>query len=72
MSYSKTLSFLEMPVGCSKWRYNPHTRKKKQKKTTVENFNKYFQNIKNIQRWLTADDSEIEVLNEDDRLYTVE
>ena len=24
--------FLEIPVGCSKWRYSPHTRKTKQKK----------------------------------------
>ena len=45
---------------------------KKQKKITIDNFIKYFQNIKNIQRWLTADDSEIEILNEDDRLFTVE
>ena len=28
--------FLEIPVGCSKWRYNPHTIKKNKKKTTVE------------------------------------
>ena len=62
MSYTNTLSFLEMSVGCSKWRYNMCTRKKK-KKITIDKFIKYFQNIENIQRWLTADDSEIEVLN---------
>ena len=45
---------------------------KKQKKISVEKFNKYFQNIENIQYWLAADDSEIEILNEDDRLYIVE
>ena len=61
-----------MSVGCSKWRYNKCTRKKKQKKVTVDKFIKYFQNIENIQSWLTADDSEIEILNEDDRFYIVE
>ena len=45
---------------------------KKQKKISVEKFNKYFQDIENIQYWLAADDSEIEILNEDDRLYIVE
>ena len=45
---------------------------KKQKKITIDNFIKYFQNIENIQRWVTADDSEIEILNEDDRLFIVE
>ena len=45
---------------------------KKQKKITADKFIKCFQNIENIQRWLTADDSEIEILNEDDRLYIVE
>ena len=67
MSYTNTLSFLEMPVGCSKWRYNTCTRKK-----TIDKFIKYFQNIENIQRWLTADDSEIEILNGDDRFCIVE
>ena len=46
--------------------------KQKQKKITIEKFNKYFQNNENIQRWLTADDSKIEILNKDDRLYIVE
>ena len=45
---------------------------KKQKKITTDKFIKYFQNIENIQWWLTADDLEIEILNEDDRLYIVE
>ena len=48
------------------------TQEKKRKKITIEKFNKYFQNIENIQWQLTADDSEIEILNEDDRLYIVE
>ena len=47
-------------------------KKKKQKKITTKKFIKYFQNIENIQRWLTADDSEIEILNEDDRFYIIE
>ena len=72
MSYANTLSFFEMPLGRSKWRYNSCTRKTKQKKITIDNFIKYFQNIENIPRWLTADDSEIEILNEDDRLFIVE
>ena len=72
MSCVDTTSFLEMPVGCSKWRYDSITRKQKQKKITIEKFNKHFQNNENIQRWLTADDSEIEILNKDDRLYIAE
>ena len=48
------------------------TQEKKQKKISVEKFNKYFQNIENIQYWLAADDLEIEILNEDDRSYIVE
>ena len=70
MSYANTLSFLEMSMGCSKWCYDLFT--KKQKKITTDKFIKYFQNIENIQQWLTADDSEIEILNEDDILYIVE
>ena len=58
--------------GMFKWRYDSITRKKKQKKITIEKFNKHFQNNENIQRWLTADDSEIEILNKDDRLYIAE
>ena len=49
-----------------------HAQEKKQKKISVEKNNKYFQNIENIQYWLVADDSEIEILNEDDKLYIVE
>ena len=45
---------------------------KKRKKITTKKFIKYFQNIENIQWWLTADDSEIEILNENDRFYIVE
>ena len=45
---------------------------KKQKKITTDKFIKYFQNIENIQWWWTADDLEIEILNEDNRLYIVE
>ena len=71
MSYADTLSFLKMSMGCSKRLRNTHARKKK-KKISVEKFNKYFQDIENIQYWLAADDSEIEILNEDDRLYIVE
>ena len=70
MSYADTLSFLEMFMGCSKWCYDLRTRKKT-KKITTDKFIKYFQNIENIQWWLTADDLEIEILNEDDRLYIV-
>ena len=64
--------FWKMSMGCSKWCYDSCTRKNKQKKITTDKFIKYFQNIENIQWWLTADDSEIEILNEDDRLYIVE
>ena len=50
-----------------------HAQEKKTKKDyTTEKFIKYFQNIEKIQWWLTADDSEIEILNEDDRPYIVE
>ena len=70
MSYADTLSFLEMSMGCSKRLRN--ARKKTKKKISVEKFNKYFQNIENIQYWLATDDSEIEILNEDDRLYIAE
>ena len=37
---------------------------KEQKKVNIGYFNKYFQNIVNIQRWLEASDSEIEILIE--------
>ena len=48
------------------------SQEKKQKKITTKKFIKCFQNIENIQWWLTADDSEIEILNEDDRFYIIE
>ena len=72
MSCADTISFLEMPVGCSNGVMTRSQEKKKQKKITIEKFNKHFQNNENIQRWLTADDSEIEILNKDDRLYIAE
>ena len=70
MSYADTLSF---PFWKCPWDVpNGSVRKKKQKKISLEKFNKYFQNIENIRYWLAANDSETEILNEDDRLYIVE
>ena len=37
-----------------------------QKKANVEEFNRYFQTLWNIQRWLEASDSEGEILKETD------
>ena len=37
-----------------------------QKKANVEEFNRYFQTLWNIQRWLEASDSEVEILKETD------
>ena len=39
---------------------------KEQKKVNVEEFNRYFQNLWNIQWWLEASDSEVEILKETD------
>ena len=44
---------------------------KEQKRVKLDYFNKYFQNIVNIQRWLGASDSEAEILNESDEFYIV-
>ena len=48
------------------------SQEKNQKKVTVDGFNKYFRNIVNIQRWLEASDSEMEILNETDEFYIVD
>ena len=48
------------------------SQEKDQKKVTIEDFNKYFQNIVNIQRWLEASDSEMKILNENDEFYIVD
>ena len=44
---------------------------KEQKKVNVEEFNRYFQNLWNIQRWLEASDSEVEILKETDQFYVI-
>ena len=46
-------------------------KKKKQEKVTIEEFNYYFQNLWNIRRWLDASDSEVKILNDDDKIYIV-
>ena len=42
---------------------------KEQKKVDIKEFNRCFQNLWNIQRWLEASDSEVEILNETDEFY---
>ena len=39
---------------------------KDQKKVNIDDFNKYFQNVVNIQRWLEGTDLEMEILMETD------
>ena len=46
--------------------------RKRTKKVDVEEFNRYFQNLWNIQRWLEASDSEVEILNEPYEFYVVD
>ena len=46
-------------------------KKKNKKKFYVEEFNRYFQNLWNIQRWLEASDSEVEILNKTDEFYVI-
>ena len=48
------------------------SQEKQQKKVDVEEFNRYFQNLWNIQRWLEASDSEMEILNEPYEFYVVD
>ena len=48
------------------------SQEKQQKKVDVEEFNRYFQNLWNIQRWLEASDSEVEILNEPYEFYVVD
>ena len=71
MSYSDIFSLWKSP-----WDFpngvRTRSQEKKQKKITTKKFIKCFQNIENIQQWFTADDSEIEILNEDDRFYIIE
>ena len=47
------------------------SQEKEQKKVYVEEFNRYFQNLWNIQRWLEASDSEVEILNKTDEFYVI-
>ena len=47
------------------------SQEKEQKKIDVEEFNRYFQNSWNIQWWLEASDSEVEILNETDEFYVI-
>ena len=47
-------------------------KKKNKKKVDAEEFNRYFQNLWNIQRWLEASDSEMEILNEPYEFYVVD
>ena len=47
------------------------SQEKEQKKAEVEEFNRCFQNLWNIQRWLEASDSEMEILNETDEFYVI-
>ena len=68
------------PINCPFWKQvwdvpndvRTRSQEKKQKKVTVDGFNKYFRNIVNIQRWLEASDSEMEILNETDEFYIVD
>ena len=68
------------PINCPFWKQpwdvpngvRTRSQEKDQKKVTIENFDKYFQNIVNIQRWLEASDSEIEIFNENGEFYIVD
>ena len=68
-----------IPINCPFWKQlwdvpngvKTRSQEKEHKKVKIEDFNRYFQNIVNIQRWLEASDSEIEILNETDEFYIV-
>ena len=47
------------------------TQEKQEKKVKRRDYDKYFQNIDNIQWWLEASDSEMEILNETDETYVI-
>ena len=69
-----------IPINCPFWEQpwdvpdnvRARSQEKKQRKITVDGFNKYFQNIVNMQRWLEASDSEMKILNESDEFYIVD
>ena len=68
-----------IPINCPFWKQlwdvpngvKTRSQEKEHKKVKIEDFNRYFQNIVNVQRWLEASDSEIEILNETDEFYIV-
>lgn len=47
------------------------SQEKQQKNVKVRDYDKYFQNIENIQLWLEASNSEMEILNETDDIYVI-
>ena len=66
-----------IPTSCPFWKrpwdvpndVRTRAQEEEQKKVKLDDFNKYFQNIVNIQRWLEASDSEVQILNESDEFY---
>lgn len=69
-----------IPTSCPFWKrlwdvpsgVRTRAQEKEQKKVKLDDFNKYFQDIVNIQRWLEASDLEVEILNESDEFYIVD
>ena len=68
-----------MPTNNPFWKH-PHdvpdgvrtrSQEKEPKKVKIRDYDKYFQNLSNIQRWLEASDSEVEILNESDKFYVI-
>lgn len=67
------------PTNCLFWKrpcdvpngVRTRSQEKQQKKVKMVDFDKYFQNIWNIQRWLQASNSEMEILNENDEFYVI-
>ena len=63
-----------VPINCPFWKQlwdvpngvKTRAQEKEQKTVNIDDFNKYFQNIVNIQRWLEGIDSEMEILIETD------
>ena len=64
------------PFGKRPWDVTSGVRtrsqEKEQKKIDTEELNRCFQNLWNIQRWLEASDSEVEILNQPYEFYVVD
>ena len=56
----------EVPYGV-----RTRSQEKEQKKIKIRDYDKYFQNLSNIQKWIGVSNSEMEILNESDEFYVM-